>query len=215
MRLKEITLKYGAFIFDFDGVIVDSVAIKTEAFGELFQQWGPEAVGKIKEYHLANGGVSRYEKFKYYYRTFARREITAEESAQLDHRYGELVVNKVIQADLIPGVMPFLEDIKRSGKRSFVVSATPQKEVRHIVQKREMDKFFEDVLGSPASKKENVSRLLKEKGLTGREVVYFGDAKSDYEAALSCGVDFWGIIAAQYSELSTVSGIERIKNFLN
>jgi beta-phosphoglucomutase-like phosphatase (HAD superfamily) len=211
--LIEIISKYKAFIFDFDGVIVDSLTIKAEAFAELFLSWGPEAAQEIKRHHLANGGVSRYEKFKQYFRAFKSREITAQESADLDHRYADLVVKKVIGAPLIPGVSAFLGSIKELGKPCFVVSATPLKEIEYIVEMREMNKFFDLVLGSPVSKNDNVRRLLDEKKLKGADLVYFGDAKSDYEAASNGGVDFIGVISTPESELKKVPGISWIKDF--
>ncbi len=213
MLLKETILKYNAFIFDFDGVIADSLSIKAEAFEALFSQWGPAAAREIKKHHLAHGGISRYEKFKYYYRTYAGREVTAQESADLDRRYADLVVSRVIKASLIPGVLEFLGSIKRSGKPSFVVSATPQKEINHIVEARGLNKFFDLVLGSPAAKRDNVNFLLKEKKLKRDRTVYFGDAKSDHEAASLCGVDFIGVIAGQDSELKSIPGILWINDF--
>ena len=56
-----------AILFDFDGVLVESVDIKTKAFAKLFENEGPEIVNKVVEYHLANGGVSRFKKFDYIY----------------------------------------------------------------------------------------------------------------------------------------------------
>ena len=52
------------FIFDFDGVIVDSVDIKTEAFGEIYSNYGSSITEKVKNYHIENGGLSRYEKIR-------------------------------------------------------------------------------------------------------------------------------------------------------
>ena len=56
-----------AILFDFDGVIVDSVDIKTIAFKELFSAF-PEHSREIERYHLDHLGVSRYQKFEWIYR---------------------------------------------------------------------------------------------------------------------------------------------------
>lgn len=55
-------------ILDFDGVVVESVDIKTEAFRELFQEY--ENVDDIVQYHLQNNAISRFIKFKYIYESF-------------------------------------------------------------------------------------------------------------------------------------------------
>ena len=50
-------------ILDFDGVILDSVNIKTEAFKEIFNRESKVIQNKIVNYHLKNGGISREKKF--------------------------------------------------------------------------------------------------------------------------------------------------------
>ena len=65
-----------AIFFDFDGVLVESVDIKTRAFSKLFEREGEDVVKKVIDYHIDNGGVSRYEKFRYIYL------ITIEDSKQ-------------------------------------------------------------------------------------------------------------------------------------
>ena len=51
-------------IFDFDGVILESLDVKTEAFKKLYQPYGPSISNKVVENHLENEGISRYEKIK-------------------------------------------------------------------------------------------------------------------------------------------------------
>ena len=53
--------------FDFDGVILDSVDVKTKAFGKMFEAYGSDVQKEVVQYHLENCGVSRFEKFRYYY----------------------------------------------------------------------------------------------------------------------------------------------------
>ena len=53
------------FAFDFDGVIVDSVNIKTEAFAEIYKPYGQKIVDRVINHHISNGGMSRFKKFKY------------------------------------------------------------------------------------------------------------------------------------------------------
>ena len=67
---------FKAVIFDFDGVLVESVDVKTNAFKKLFEKEPEEVVEKIIEYHLKNGGISRFEKFRYYYRHFLKRPLS-------------------------------------------------------------------------------------------------------------------------------------------
>ena len=50
--------------FDFDGVILNSVNVKTEAFRDMYKQYGDDIAQKVVNHHLANGGVSIFEKFR-------------------------------------------------------------------------------------------------------------------------------------------------------
>ena len=61
-------------VLDFDGVILDSVNIKTKAFEELFQEQPKEIRKKIINYHIKNGGISRYRKFDYFYKNFIKKK---------------------------------------------------------------------------------------------------------------------------------------------
>ena len=49
-------------IYDFDGVICDSVKIKTNAFIELYKNYSLKIQNQVKEYHILNSGISRFEK---------------------------------------------------------------------------------------------------------------------------------------------------------
>ena len=57
-------------VFDLDGVILESVHCKTVAFRDLYQEFGTEIQNKVEEHHIRNGGVSRYEKIKFYHENF-------------------------------------------------------------------------------------------------------------------------------------------------
>ena len=53
---------YDYFIFDCDGVIINSNEIKNEAFREVLKDENGNLVIDFINYHQQNGGVSRYEK---------------------------------------------------------------------------------------------------------------------------------------------------------
>ena len=55
--------RYLTLIFDCDGVVLDSNRVKTEAFRAAAMPWGRAAAEALVANHVANGGVSRYEKF--------------------------------------------------------------------------------------------------------------------------------------------------------
>jgi HAD superfamily hydrolase (TIGR01549 family) len=210
--MKKPIFDYENYFFDFDGVISDSLGVKAEAFGSLFKDYGDEMVEKVKQYHLANGGISRYEKFKYYYEVLLDKPITQEIISELDNRFSEEVIGKVVQARETPGVRDFLKELKIRDKTCFIVSATPTQEIREILFRKGMNDYFKEVVGSPASKKENLKYMLKKHSLTASESIYFGDAKSDYHAALENNVDFIAVVLWA-NELSGIDNIYKVDNF--
>ncbi|MDN5339305.1 MAG: hypothetical protein PWQ30_414, partial [Euryarchaeota archaeon] len=54
-------------ILDFDGVVVESLPLKTAAFRKIFSFTSPEHLDEIIAFHLENGGMSRYDKFRHIY----------------------------------------------------------------------------------------------------------------------------------------------------
>ena len=60
-------MNYKAYFFDFDGVLADSVEVKTLAFAKLFEEFGAGIQEKVVAHHRNHGGMSRYDKFRHYY----------------------------------------------------------------------------------------------------------------------------------------------------
>ena len=58
--------QYKTFIFDCDGVILNSNDIKTKSFKNTLGEFNKFAVEEFISYHKNNGGISRYEKIKYF-----------------------------------------------------------------------------------------------------------------------------------------------------
>jgi len=59
-------LKYDYLIFDCDGVILDSNRLKSQAFADALLDEPPERIKAFVRYHKQHGGISRYEKFRYF-----------------------------------------------------------------------------------------------------------------------------------------------------
>lgn len=176
-------------IFDFDGVLVESVNIKTEAFAKLFESEGAEAVKAIVSYHLAHGGVSRFEKFRYMYREVLKRPLSDVEFNSLCNQFEELVLDGVISAPEVEGASKCLEELYGKVKLS-IVSGTPQDEIRLITKVRGIEHYFDGIYGAPETKTELVEKVLSKAGAKPEETVFIGDAMTDYNAAVETGIGF-------------------------
>lgn len=181
-----------ALFFDFDGVLVDSNAIKTQAFKELFANYGEDVVGAVVNYHRLHGGISRVEKIRHAFEIILRMPLSADHLAMLATDYSKRVMDKVVRAGWIAGAYEFLEKYHRA-LPLFVISGTPEKELKSILQLRKMDHYFSAALGSPIKKPQHIRSLLSRYTLNPHECVFVGDALTDYNAAVDTGLFFIGV----------------------
>lgn len=168
-----------AIIFDFDGVLCESVHAKNAAFRRLFRHF-PEYLDEILDYHMRNGGISRFEKFKVIYRDILKEELTPQESERLGRKFTEYSYRAVVQAPLAKGTKEFLEKY-HSTIRLFIASGTPEEEMMTIVQKKGLARYFKKVYGSPRTKYEIIASILEENRLKSEQVLFVGDSINDYE----------------------------------
>ena len=84
-------------IFDFDGVILESVDIKTQAFAELFSEY-PDHLEDIIKHHKNNSGVSRYEKIKYYLNLIHKSEADNGTFQYYLKQFGKIISEKIKSA---------------------------------------------------------------------------------------------------------------------
>lgn len=182
-----------AIVFDFDGVILQSVDIKTRAFATLFAPEGERAAGLILAFHRANGGISRYEKFRHAYREVLKRPLSPEQERALGQRYNALVEEAVSVCPWVPGAREFLE-ARHAELPLFVASATPQEELRRIVARRRMDPFFRAAYGAPATKDAILREIARTLDCPAADLLMIGDARNDHDAAQAVGAAFVGVV---------------------
>lgn len=185
-----------AIVFDFDGVILESAQIKTEAFVELFSEY-PQHSSAILQYHLENQGISRFRKFEWIYQTLLGRELTPHESARLGDAFSDLVFRKILEAPFVPGAREALTHL-HARLPLFVASGTPEPELRDIVEKRGLTQFFAGVYGTPAEKPAIVRAIMDAHGWTADEILFVGDALSDFSAATTVGTRFVARVTPEF-----------------
>ncbi|MCH6584800.1 MAG: HAD family hydrolase [Proteobacteria bacterium] len=186
-----------AIIFDFDGVLVESGDIKTQAFADLYQSYGETVVDKVVRYHNLNGGLSRYQKFRHFQQHLLKMPpLTQDEEQELDRRFSKLVVEAVIASKPVPGAN---ELVYKEATRIplFIVSGTPEIELNTIVTRRGLEPYFTEVRGSPKSKQTLIAEILSTHGFTPTRVLMIGDALIDYQSAQTNNVAFLGRVRTE------------------
>lgn len=182
-------LKSAKTIFwDFDGVIKDSIEVKSDAFEKLFLSFGSELAARVRTHHEANGGMSRFEKLPNYL-DWAGQKVTAELIDEYAEKFSQLVKQKVVNSEWVPGILDYLKN-NHYRQQFFLVTATPQKEMVEILTALEIDHFFKEVVGSPTKKSEAIERLLDSYKVNPEYSMMVGDSISDYNAAVENRVPF-------------------------
>ena len=190
---------FDTVFWDFDGVIKDSVDVKTQAFIQLFKPFGTTVTERVAAHHEANGGMSRFDKLPIYLE-WAGLEPTQAIVLEYSEKFGHSVTQKVIASPWVLGVERILQN-KSQHQRFVLVSATPQAELEFILQELRLTLSFAFVYGAPVKKRDAISEILCLKKLSPKSALMIGDALADKDAAEACQVPF---LLRRHSSNSTI-----------
>ena len=189
-------------VFDFDGVILESAQIKTDAFREMFGD-DARAVG----YHLAHQGISRFEKFRFYREQVLGLAFDDAVSVQMNADFDAIVQHRILAAPFVAGAVELLDGL-RGRIPLYIASGTPEVELRRIVAARELEDYFDGVFGSPASKGVIAAQALSRHAVSCEQGLFIGDATADLDGAIAAGMLFVGRVAVGHpNPFSTVSAL--------
>ena len=180
---------YDYVVLDCDGVILDSNWLKTDAFISTLEDESEKCIDKMIAYHKANGGISRYKKFRHYFEEINPHEDFKKNAKVAISKFAGIVQKGLMECDYIPGVVDFINDVKEKGLPLFVVSGSDGEELREVFNKRNIDSLFSAIYGSPPTKTENMKKVKSQVGAQTKGL-FFGDSRSDMEAAEGFGLDF-------------------------
>jgi phosphoglycolate phosphatase-like HAD superfamily hydrolase len=186
--------RYDAVFFDFDGVILESSGIKGRAFRALYQEHGSDVAEAAVAHHEAHDGVCRRKKIRHCHSRLLGMTLSKTALDALARRFSGLLEDAVVASDWVPGAEALLE---RSRRRLalFVVSRTPESELRRIISRRGMAGCFHSVRGAPPEKVPIIRALLHDHDLLPSRTLFIGDQMNDYDAARATGLDFVGRVA--------------------
>jgi phosphoglycolate phosphatase-like HAD superfamily hydrolase len=175
-------------ILDFDGVVVESNAVKTQAFEKVFARF-PEHSEAMMAFHHEYVSVSRFAKFDHLAKRLGRADDAALK-ADIAADFSRHVLKGMMAVPLVPGVEAFLQWVKDRFP-VYLASVTPEPELKLILSERRLTHWFCDAYGCPPWTKPNAIRdiLLKNKVKPGG-VMLIGDSAGDQRAALETGVRF-------------------------
>lgn len=187
---------YQLLLLDFDGVVLESVDIKTQAFAKIYEGYGPAVVKQVTKHHTENGGMNRIAKFRHYHKNFLGKDIEESELNRLCEAFSAFTHDAILKAPFVPGIENFLKNLPPEIP-PMVISATPHGELLDIIEKRGMSGWFCEVYGFPPVKADTIRNLLINQRCPAKKALFIGDAMNDYQAAKETGVGFWGRVASQ------------------
>lgn len=177
-----------ALIFDFDGTLVDSNAIKREAFKRCFEDH-PDRPQEILAYCYANNHIPRWEKFRHVHEKILKIPYTRDTETRLLKQFERETTEQIMAAPALPGAEAFLKQASATHPLG-ILSSTPQEILLRILQRRGWVPLFRWIQGAPVNKAEWLSRLQIEQGLARDQVLFFGDTPEDAQSAQDSGCSF-------------------------
>lgn len=179
-------------IFDFDGVILDSMPIRDFGFREILKEYPKELVEKFIEFHQINAGLSRFYKIKYFYNEMLKEEISEEKIQEYANKFSQIMKKELTNKKyLIMDSVSFIEN-NYLKYNMHVASGSEEKELQYLCKELGLEKYFKSIHGSPVHKNELVKMIIDENNYDITETIMIGDSINDYDAAKINGIDFYG-----------------------
>ena len=181
---------FKVILWDFDGVLMNSNAVRDIGFEKVLADYPAEQVTALMKYHKANGGLSRYVKFRYFFEVVRNESVSDEQIQELAKKFSsimqEILFDKLL---LINDSIEFVQQ-NFSKYKMHIVSGSDGVELRSLCKYLEIDKYFITIEGSPTIKNELVKHLLFKYKYNCEACVLVGDSVNDMEAARVNNISF-------------------------
>jgi phosphoglycolate phosphatase-like HAD superfamily hydrolase len=175
-------------IWDFDGVIVDSMKIREEAFRFSLNSYSEKIANDLATYHVKNGGLSRYVKFDY---ILDKYNVIKESKEQLLDIYAGYIRETLFDRQIInPQVLGVLNYMQAQSVIQFIASGSDHKELNNLCRFLNIDTYFRGIFGSPTKKEEIVENILNLSEYPIEKAILIGDSINDEDAALKNGIKY-------------------------
>ncbi|KSV68993.1 hypothetical protein N183_30765 [Sinorhizobium sp. Sb3] len=171
------------------------MSAKVDGYSHVYRAEDPSKVRDVKSYAEANGGMSRYEKFRYFERHVFKRSLSEGRLGELCSQYRAAVEVAVASARFIDGALEAITRLEGLVAQ-HVVSAAPEDELEQTLTVRGIRKHFKSIGGAPKTKLDEFRRILSEDRVRPNNVLAIGDSLSEYRAASELKMPFLAIVPA-------------------
>lgn len=153
--------KFKIILWDFDGVIIDSNEIREYGFNQVLKEYSIKQKQDLISFHRLNGGLSRYVKFRYFFKEILKKPISESEVNILANQFSLIMRERLADTSLIiPETIKYIEELFNLNKEMHIVSGSDNNELIELCSKINVDNFFKTINGSPTPKNELVSKII-------------------------------------------------------
>lgn len=187
--------EYKAIIYDIDGTLLDTLKMNMFPLIKIIK----EETGKDWTYE-------QVLKFASYPGMKVMEELEVKNQEETYARWVKYVNEYEDGATLYEGFEKVLESFKKQKIKQAIVSSKKRKQYEIDIVSQGIDKYMDVVILEEDTcfhkpHPEPLLKCLEKLNLKSEEVIYVGDAYSDYEASKNAHVDFafakWGSVATQ------------------
>lgn len=179
-------------LFDFDGVILDSMKIKGDGFVELFKEYSKASLQALETYHYANGGVSRFEKIRYFFNEILHTQVSEKEVETLAQQFAQIIAEKLFDSNnLIGETIDYIQN-NFTHYNCHIVSGAEHQELNILCEHFGISQYFKSIQGSPTIKSDLIAKTLQQYCYRAEKTLLIGDSINDYEAAIANRILFSG-----------------------
>lgn len=226
-------------IFDFDGTLSWLRSGWPNVMARLFAEFIPGAEGNSptvlqhlrREILALNGKPSIYQvrRFAEMAEQFKAAPPAPEPLLQLYFARLDAVVRGRVDAlarretppdaFVIAGARPLLEELHQRGVKLFILSGTAEPDVRREAQLLQLKPFFGERIhgsmpGQEFSKKDVIDRILAEEGISGSQLLSFGDGPVEIEFTKAVGGRALGVASDEEKNGSGVIDPDKREHLL-
>ena len=139
-------------LWDFDGVILNSMKVRDWGFEEIFKNFDKELINELLIFHRKNGGLSRYVKIRYFYEKILSKSISKEKIDKYAESFSVLMKMELIKSENL--ILDSLDYIKTNHQKYnfHIVSGSDQLELRFLCKELKIAQYFNSIHGSPTPK---------------------------------------------------------------
>jgi len=201
-------------LFDFDGVILDSMPIREFGFSEIFKKYQKEDVEKLLVFHNQNGGWSRFLKIRHFYENILKKEISDNEVQKYTEKFSQIMKKELVNKKyLILETIQFLEWAE-SKYNLHIVSGSEHNELNYLCEKLGVDKYFKTINGSPTKKGVLVKDILENFNYLKSETILIGDSINDFQASQENNIKFYGFNNLELQRFAYISDFQEFQKKL-